>query len=58
MRYLKTGTVPLIVEIVGMIKKGTDKHVIRSPSSHSLSKIHTKITLCGTAHSFRIIPSM
>ena len=47
MWHLKTTTVPVIVGALGMIKKGTDKHINKIPVSFSLNG-NFKIALCGT----------
>ena len=52
MKHLKSTTEPVIVEVLGMIKKGSDKHINKIPDSSSLYEIQ-KLALCGTPHFFR-----
>ena len=43
MWHLKTTTVPVIVGALGMIKKGSDKHINKipgSPSQYEIQKLH------------------
>ena len=47
--HLKTTAMLVIVGARGIIKKGTDKHIIKIPDSPSLYHIQ-KIALCGTVH--------
>lgn len=54
---LKTITVPIIVGALGMIKKGTQKHLDKVPGGHKLSDIQ-KIVLNSTAHILRKTLSM
>ena len=46
MWHLKSITVLIVVKTLGMIKKGTDKHINKIPGSHSLDVIQ-KVSLCG-----------
>ena len=52
MRHLKITTIPVIMGALGMIKKGTDKHINRIPCNRSLYEIQ-QIALCGTTHLLR-----
>ena len=45
MWHIKTPAVPEIVGALGMIKKGTDKHVNKIPDSLILYEIQKKCTL-------------
>ena len=45
--------VPLLVGALGMIKKGTDKHINKIADSSSLNEIQKKIALSGIAHLMR-----
>ena len=49
MWQFKTTTLPVIVEDLGMIKKGTDKHINKIPDRSSLYKMQI-IAICGTAY--------
>ena len=49
MWHLKTTNMPVIVGALGMIKKGTDKHINKIAGSPSLYEIQ-KIALSRTAH--------
>ena len=51
MWHLGTTTMPVIVRVLGMIEKGTDKHINNIPGYASLYEIQ-KIAFCGTAHLF------
>ena len=48
----KKQTIPIIVGALGMIKKGTQKHVNEIPGNLSLAEIQ-KIVLNSTAHILR-----
>ena len=52
MWHLRTQTVPVIVGALGMIKKGTEKHLAKIPGSPPSHEIQ-KIVLTGTAHLLR-----
>ena len=49
---MKTKTIPVIVRVLGMIKKGTQKYVNEIPGNLSLAEIQ-KIVLNSTAHILR-----
>ena len=49
---MKTKTIPVIVGALGMIKKGTRKHVNEIPGNLALDEIK-KIVLNSTAHILR-----
>ena len=49
---LRTSTVPVIVGVLGMIKKGCQKHLDTIPGEHQLQEIQ-KIVLTSTAHVLR-----
>ena len=57
MWHPKTTILPVIVGALGMIKKGTNKHMNKIPGSPSQYVIQN-IAFCGTAHLFRRVPSM
>ena len=42
---------------LGMVKKGTDKHINKIPGNPQLYETQ-KIALCGTANFFRTVLSM
>ena len=46
---MKTVTIPVVVGTLGMIKKGTGKHLEQIPGSPKLAEMQ-KIVLTGTAH--------
>ena len=52
MWHLNTTTIPIVVSVVGMIKKNTDTHVLKMPGNLFLSEIQ-KIMLMSTAHILR-----
>ena len=56
MWYFETTTVPAIVGVLAMIKKGTDTHINKIPDSRYW--IQKKIAFYWTAHLFRKILSM
>ena len=45
MWHLKTNIVPVIVGVLGMMKKGTDKHISKIPDSPSFYELQ-EIALC------------
>ena len=49
---MKTKTIPVIVEALGMIKKGTQKYANEIPGNLSLTEIQI-IVLNSTAHILR-----
>ena len=49
---MKTKTIPVIVRVLGMIKKGTQKYVNEIPGNFSLAEIQ-KMLLNSTAHILR-----
>ena len=49
---LETTIVPVVIGALGMIKKGTEKHIEKLPGKPSLHELQ-KITLMGTAHILR-----
>ena len=57
MRQLKTTTMPEIMGALGIIKKGTGKHINKIPGSPSLYEIQN-IALWGTAHLLRRVRSI
>ena len=52
MWHLLTIPVPVIVRALGMIKKGTDKHIKRYLTVTAYMKSKKKVALCGIAHLF------
>ena len=54
---LKTTIVPVVVGALGLIKKDTDKHIIKIPGDPSLQEIQ-KIVLNSTAHILRKVLSI
>ena len=54
MRHLKTDTVSVIVGVLGMMKKWTDKHINSKPGSYSQYEIQ-KCAICGTDHLYRVL---
>ena len=50
--HMKTVTIPVVIGALGMIKKGTEKHLDKIPESPNLGELQ-KITLTGTAHILR-----
>ena len=54
---MKTVTILVVIEALGMIKKGTEKHLEKKPGSPNLSEMQ-KIALTGTAHILRKTLSM
>ena len=52
MQKMKTKTIPVIVLVLGIIKKGTQKYVNESPGNLSLAEIQ-KIVLNSKAHILR-----
>ena len=53
MWHLKTVPVPIIMETLGIILKGTNEHINKMPNSPNLYEIQ-EITLCRTAYLFRL----
>ena len=49
---LKTTMVPVIIGALGMVKKGTEKHLQKIPGGHKLKEVQ-KIVLTSTAHILR-----
>ena len=49
---MKTVTIPIVIGALGIIKKGTRKHLEQVPGSSNLAEIQ-KIALTGTAHILR-----
>ena len=54
---MKTVTIPVVIRALGMIKKGTDKHLQKIPGSPNLDEMQKK-ALTGTAHILRKTLSM
>ena len=54
---MKTVTIPVVIGALGMIKKGTEKHLEKIPGSPNLAEMQ-KIALKGTAHILRKTISM
>ena len=50
--HMKTVTIAVVIGALGMIKKGTEKHLEKIPESPNLGELR-KITLTGTAHILR-----
>ena len=55
--HMKTVTIPVVIGALGMIKKGTEKHLEKIPWSPNLAEME-KIALTGTAHIRRKTLSM
>ena len=55
--HMKTVTIPVVIGALGMIKKGTDKHLEKIPGSPNLDEMQKK-ALTGTAHILRKTLSM
>ena len=55
--HMKTVTIPVVIGALGMIKKGTEKHLEKIPGSPNLAEMQ-KIALKGTAHILRKTISM
>ena len=55
--HMKTVTIPAVIGALGMIKKGTEKHLEKIPWSPNLAEME-KIALTGTAHILRKTLSM
>ena len=57
MWHQKTITIPVVIGALGLIKKGTEKHIEKIPGEISLPELQ-KIALMGTAHILRKTLSM
>ena len=57
MWHLKPTVIPVVIGALGLIKKGTEKHIEKIPGKISLSECQ-KIALMGTAHILRKTLSM
>ena len=57
MWHLKTTTMPVIVRVLCMIKKGTEKPINIWYLAVAAYKKYLKNALCGTAHLFRRVLS-
>ena len=55
--HIKTVTIPVVIRTLGMIKKGTKKHLEKIPGSLNLAQMQ-KIALTGTAYILRKTLSM
>ena len=55
--HMETVTIPAVIGALGMIKKGTEKHLEKIPGSPKLNEMQ-KIALTGTAHILRKTLSM
>ena len=55
--HIKTVTIPVVIGTLGMIKKGTKKHLEKIPGSLNLAQMQ-KIALTGTAYILRKTLSM
>ena len=55
--HMKTVTIPVVIGALGMIKKGTEKHLEKIPGSPNLAEMQN-IALKGTAHILRKTISM
>ena len=54
---LKTKTIPFVIKVLGMIKKGTQSFIDQIPGKPSLQEMQ-KIVLTGNAHILRKVLSM
>ena len=55
--HMKNVTIPVVIGTLGMIKKGTEKHLEQTPGYPNLAKMQ-KIALTGTSHILRKTLSM
>ena len=55
--HMKTLTIAVVIGALGMIKKGTEKHLEKIPGSPNVAETQ-KIALTGTAHILRKTLSM
>ena len=55
--HMKTVTIPFVIGDLGMIKKGTEKHLEKIPGSPNPGEVQ-KIAVTGTAHIVRKILSI
>ena len=50
--HMKTVTIPVVIGVLGMIKKSTEKHLEKIPGSQNLGEMQ-KIARSGTTHILR-----